>query len=137
MPQLDLIIIFPQIFWLLLIFFCTYTILVHFFLPIFVKSLKARKRIILENSALLLNTQKKFDLRQVFLNNLLNKNFYLVKSILETEISNIFSPKNKFDLNLLDIKIAKVLYYNTLYYDTNILDSVPLNPKFSYLNFKE
>nr|YP_009317596.1 ATP synthase F0 subunit 8 [Pterocladiella media]AOX49048.1 ATP synthase F0 subunit 8 [Pterocladiella media] len=46
MPQLDRIIIFPQIFWLFLIFTSFYIILTHFFLPKFLKSLKSRKSVI-------------------------------------------------------------------------------------------
>lgn len=137
MPQLDFTIILPQIFWLLLAFFFVYTVLVYFFLPIFIKSLKVRKYIVLENSLLLEKTQNKFFLKQAYLNDLLNKNFHLIKSILETEILNIFSSKNKFNLNSIDTKIVKVIYYITLYHNTSILDSISLSPKFSFLKFKK
>nr|AYR06580.1 ATP synthase F0 subunit 8 [Lithothamnion sp.] len=138
MPQLDFIIIFPQIFLIVDNFlFDLYNTYLFFFLPIFVKTLKARKRIILENSMLLVSTQNKFISKQAYLNNLLNKNFYLIKSILETELGSIFSSKNILDLNSVDIKLVKVIYNTTLYYDLNILDSVPLSPKFSFLNFKD
>nr|YP_009317642.1 ATP synthase F0 subunit 8 [Pterocladiella musciformis]AOX49094.1 ATP synthase F0 subunit 8 [Pterocladiella musciformis] len=46
MPQLDRIIIFPQIFWLFLIFTSFYIVSTHFFLPEFLKSLKSRKSVI-------------------------------------------------------------------------------------------
>lgn len=137
MPQLDFVIIFPQVFWLFTIFFLVYTIIVYFFLPIFVKSLKARKRIVLENSSLLLNTQSNFALKQVRLNDLLNKNFYLIKSTLEVEVFNVFFSKNKLDLNYVDTKIVKAVHDIVLYYDVNILDSIPLSPKFSSISFKE
>lgn len=136
MPQLDLIIVFPQIFWLLLIFFLTYTIFTHFFLPLFVKSLKARKRIVLKNVELLTYTQKNLDLKKTQLNTLLNQNFDLIKSLLETELFNLFNKELIFDLSALDTKVVKVLYHNILYYDTNLLDSISLSPKFLTLTFK-
>nr|WDA66140.1 ATP synthase F0 subunit 8 [Phymatolithon calcareum] len=131
MPQLDFIIVFPQIFWLLLTFFFTYTTIICFFLPLFVKFLKTRKHIVIENTKLLLLTQKKIDTKQLQLSTTINQNFYLVKLFLETEIINLFSKDLALELNSIDTKVIEVLYYNTIYYDTNILDSIPLNPKFN------
>lgn len=133
MPQLDLIIVFPQIFWLLTIFFLTYTVIVHFFLPLFVKSLKVRQRIIAKNTEIVIFTQKKFEEKQSKLNTVVNKNFYLIKLLLETEINSILSKELLLDLKTLDTKVIEALYYNTLYYDLNILSSIPLRPKFSNL----
>ena len=135
MPQLDFIIVFPQIFWLLVVFFSSYVILVHFFLPLFVKSLKVRRLIILENTKLLSLTQEKFYLKQNNLVLLLNKNFYLIKFMLESEVSTLFLQKAETDLNFLDSKIVEVLYYNILYNDVSVLSSIPLRSKFSYLKF--
>lgn len=137
MPQLDFSIIFPQVFYLFVTFFLVYTILVYFFLPIFIKSLKSRKRIVLENSKLLISTQNNFVTKQVYLNTILNKNFCLLKLTLETKILNIFFFKGSLDLNYVDIKLIKALYNIVLYYDMSVLDSVSLSPKFSFLSFKE
>lgn len=136
MPQLDLIIVFPQIFWLFITFFLTYTIIIHFFLPLFIKSIKVRKCIVIENNKLLANTQKKIDIKQKELNHLINKNFYLIKLLLEMEIKKLFSENLMLDLNGVDIKMFKALYYNTIYYNINVLDSVLLSPKFSNLRFE-
>ncbi len=130
MPQLDFIIAFPQIFWLVVIFFSLYTILVHFFLPTFIKLLKSRKQIVLENSQLLISLQKNFDLKQKNLNKLMEKNFLIIKEMLEKEIFNFFSGSFSINLVEVDKKIAKTLYCNLLYYDSNILEAISIKPKF-------
>nr|UVF63021.1 ATP synthase F0 subunit 8 [Synarthrophyton patena] len=135
MPQLDFIIIFPQIFWLLIVFLFTYIILSHFFLPIFIKTLKSRKYIILENTKILIKTQNKFNLKQTQLSFLLNRNFKLIKVMLETEIFSLFSEDSNIDLNLVNIKLIEALYYNILYYNSNVLDSIPLKLRLSHLKF--
>ena len=132
MPQLDFIIIFPQIFWLTTIFFIFYIILTHFFLPIFIKLIKSRKQVVLENNKILLELQSKFILKQNFMNRVLKQNFIKIKLLLENEISLFFIESNhSFDFNLVNIKMAQVLYYNTLYYDLNILESISLKPIFN------
>lgn len=128
MPQLDFTPAFPQIFWLILIFFSFYTIIVHFFLPNFIKLTKSRKLVVLENNKILLTIQNKFNLKQKFLNENLNRDFEKIKIMLEKQISTFFSTTNFYDLNSIDIKISKTLYENTLYYDTNVLKTIPLKP---------
>lgn len=135
MPQLDFIIIFPQIFWLVIIFFFTYAILIHFFLPVFLKSLKTRKYIITENSRILTVTQDKFNSKQKQINSILNANFTKIKLMLELEFFNLFTNNTNLDLNSIDTKIVEALYYNVLYHDYEILNSITLNPTLSYLKF--
>lgn len=130
MPQLDFIIAFPQIFWLVLTFFGLYTFLVHFFLPNFIKLLKARKQIVTENNNTLLKLQNSFDSKQKSLNKTLENNFINIKIMLEKEISSSFTELNSFDLKLADKKIANALYQNVIYYDTNVLESIPIKPSF-------
>lgn len=130
MPQLDFVIAFPQIFWLIVIFFSLYTTLVHFFLPLFIKLLKARKQIVLENCQVLINLEKRFELKQTNLNKIMEKNFCSIKKMLENEISSLFSGVFLINLKEADKKIAKSLYCNLLYYDSNILKAVCVKPKF-------
>ena len=131
MPQLDFIIAFSQIFWLILIFFSFYTILVHFFLPQFIKTLKSRKQIVLENNEMLLKLHNDFNNKQYFLNSKLKENFTKIKSLLDKEIfSNFGIPINFFNLDLLDKKISGILYNNTLYYDIHVLESISLTLTF-------
>ena len=130
MPQLDFIIAFPQIFWLVIVFFSLYTILAHFFLPRFIKLLKARKQIVLENSLTLETLQKNFTSKQMNLNKIMENNLLKVKEMLEKEISNFFVNVLSVELKEVDKKIAKALYCNLLYYDSTILEAVSVKPKF-------
>nr|YP_009589044.1 ATP synthase F0 subunit 8 [Corallina ferreyrae]QBL75560.1 ATP synthase F0 subunit 8 [Corallina ferreyrae] len=130
MPQLDFTIAFPQIFWLLFSFFLLYSILVHIFLPVFVKSLKARKKIVVVNNESFNHLQKRLHLKQTSLINLLNQNIIKIRIIFEKNILPTFATDAAFNFDLINQKLAKVLYYNTLYCDLNVLDSIPLKPKF-------
>jgi Na+-driven multidrug efflux pump len=133
MPQLDFNTTFPQIFWLITIFFFVYTSLVHFFLPSFIKLLKSRKNIILNNEKELSTLQNNFLEKQFFRKKLVQNNFSKLKNVLEKEFP-LFLTSTSMDFTPSDIKIASALYYNTLYYDTTILNSIHLKPNF--LNLK-
>ncbi len=117
--------------------FCLLILHLCIFLHVFIKSSKARKLIILENTILLLDLQRQFNLEPISLSNLIKRNFCLLKSTLDTEVLTILSSRSQIDLASIDMKIVEVLKYNTLYYDVNILDSVPLSPQFSCLSYKE
>nr|YP_009348188.1 ATP synthase F0 subunit 8 [Corallina officinalis]APX55298.1 ATP synthase F0 subunit 8 [Corallina officinalis]QJF58169.1 ATP synthase F0 subunit 8 [Corallina officinalis]QJF58215.1 ATP synthase F0 subunit 8 [Corallina officinalis] len=130
MPQLDFTIAFPQIFWLFLSFFLLYSIIVHVFLPIFVKSFKARKKLVIANNESFNHLQKQLHLKQTSLITLLNQNIIKIRTTFEKNILPTFTSDTTFDFDLINQKLAKVLYYNTLYCDLNVLDSIPLKPKF-------
>nr|YP_009660510.1 ATP synthase F0 subunit 8 [Corallina chilensis]QCS25458.1 ATP synthase F0 subunit 8 [Corallina chilensis] len=130
MPQLDFTIAFPQIFWLFFSFFFLYSIIAHVFLPVFVKSLKVRKKIVVMNNESFNYLQKQLHLKQTSLANLLNKNIIEIRTSFEKNILPTFTTHATFDFDLINQKLAKVLYYNTLYCDLNVLDSIPLKPKF-------
>lgn len=130
MPQLDFTIAFPQIFWLFLSFFLLYSIIVHVFLPIFVKSFKAWKKLVIANNESFNHLQKQLHLKQTSLITLLNQNIIKIRTTFEKNILPTFTSDTTFDFDLINQKLAKVLYYNTLYCDLNVLDSIPLKPKF-------
>lgn len=130
MPQLDFTIAFPQIFWLVIIFFSLYIFLVHFFLPSFIKSLKTRKHVITENLKRLLKLEIKFNSKQSSLNQILENNFLKIKVLLEKNVSIFFKTSYLFDLELVDKKISKALYNNVIYYNTNVIESIPIKPVF-------
>nr|YP_009138141.1 ATP synthase F0 subunit 8 [Calliarthron tuberculosum]AKG26271.1 ATP synthase F0 subunit 8 [Calliarthron tuberculosum] len=138
MPQLDFTIAFPQIFSLFFTFFLLYGTITHFFLPIFVKSLKTRKNIIIENNNLMDNLRTKLLLKQNFVTSLLIKNILNIKQVLVNNILPVYIINSSFDFSSVNHKLAKALYHNTVYYDINILDSIILKPKFLNLkNFKD
>nr|YP_010620253.1 ATP synthase F0 subunit 8 [Deltalsia parasitica]WAX04289.1 ATP synthase F0 subunit 8 [Deltalsia parasitica] len=56
MPQLDFLIILPQIFWLILCFTIFYFLLTYYFLPFFLKTIKARINFIKINKEFESNT---------------------------------------------------------------------------------
>nr|YP_010726705.1 ATP synthase F0 subunit 8 [Cystoclonium purpureum f. stellatum]WDY85192.1 ATP synthase F0 subunit 8 [Cystoclonium purpureum f. stellatum] len=133
MPQLDRIIIFPQIFWLFVIFTFLYAILTHYFLPVFLKSLKSRKKIIDINSTeiLLLNNKTLNNnklLKQQLLKNLLT---------LEAFLNSNFGSLDFLHLNnkIIDIdeKIGTTLINSIFYCDNMLLNSIVFYPKFMNL----
>lgn len=130
MPQLDFLIAFPQIFWLIIIFFSLHTILVHFFLPNFIKLLKVRKKVVLENSETLSKLEIKLHYSQSTLNKIIIINFSKIKILLEKELNSFFVISGWFNSGLVDKKIASALYHNIIYYDTNIIESIPIKLKF-------
>lgn len=130
MPQLDFIIAFPQIFWLVLIFFSLYIILLHFFLPLLIKLVRARKDIIVQNSIAFNELLNVFNSKQFKINKLIENNFLDIKNMLENSLFIYFKKKLSVDLVLADKKIADSLYYIILYYDINILDSIKTKPTF-------
>ena len=130
MPQLDFVIAFPQIFWLIVIFISFYTILVHFFLPNFIKVLKGRRQIILENTNTLKKLQTDIKYKQDILNRNIELNLVKIKVMLNKEIIPVFGYVYSLDFTLIDQKLANVLYNNVVYYDLSILKSIPIKPNF-------
>nr|AYR06614.1 ATP synthase F0 subunit 8 [Renouxia sp.] len=134
MPQLDYTIVFPQIFWLMLMFTVTYSGLLHFFLPIFLKVLKSRKLVVLFNVNETLKNEKRLLEKQNYLNETLNKNLIVLKNVFMKDILTSLSSECKIDIQLVDVKLAKALRNNMLYCNNQLLDCIVLEPRL--LNFK-
>ncbi len=134
MPQLDFNTTLSQIFWLIIIFFFLYIILIHFFLPNFIKLIKSRKYIILINVKETTFMKNNFYEKQLIIKNLTQKNFNKIKLALEKELFISSNLVSALDTTFTDAKITLLLYYNILYYDTIILDSISLKPNFLNLN---
>ena len=130
MPQLDFNITFSQLFWLILTFFFTYTVLTHYFLPTFIKLVQARKLIILANETKLANLQNTLSQKQVMFKQLLRSNFDTIRILIEKNFLSLLNLLPRTDLVLLNKKIALTLYFNVLYYDIIILNSICIKPKF-------
>lgn len=138
MPQLDRLIIFPQIFWFFTIFIIFYSLIIHYFLPKFLFSLKLRKYIVdfdylivrsnINTSA---NTKMKF-LNQIAVDlNKINACIYLntnnLKSILKDH-----KYTNPLKLNF---KVLTLVKDNVLFCNQNLLNLIELYP--SNLNLKK
>nr|YP_009511910.1 ATP synthase F0 subunit 8 [Gracilariopsis longissima]AXI97837.1 ATP synthase F0 subunit 8 [Gracilariopsis longissima]UAD89939.1 ATP synthase F0 subunit 8 [Gracilariopsis longissima] len=129
MPQLDRIIVFSQIFWLFIIFTLFYTILTHFFLPKFIKSLKIRKQIIDKNSLEIVSIAE----NTLKIQNLLKKNVLKdlesVKTLLIQHFSNLVKEKSYANPSLIDEKISFVILNTLIYCDLQLLNSIIVYPK--------
>ena len=123
MPQLDKIIIFPQLFWLFFILAFFYFILSYFFLPKFLFALKSRK-IVLDNFQLLNLLSNRNKLSQKRLTKLITNtksNFFKIESITKKDFTN-FDEVDKHFLILIE--------NSCLYCNNALLKSIPLFPKF-------
>lgn len=124
MPQLDLTIVFSQIFWLFIWFFATYTILTHYFLPRFLLTIKSRKKIIDFNSFKALKTQKNLIKNQGMLHNSLNESLTLVRGTLISNWTYVSKPNANANLLLVDKKISLVVFNVVKYCDFEVLNSI-------------
>lgn len=128
MPQLDNLIVLPQIFWLVLIFSIFYFLITFYFLPILIKSIKSRKYFLehnnMLNSVLLKQVFKK---RKNLINSLL-KDFSIIKSLIFGHIFNIkYEPFRKKYTKLINfILLASI---NSIFYcNINLLSSLKFYP---------
>ena len=124
MPQLDFIIVSSQIFWLITIFFSLYTILTHFFLPNFIKVLKTRKKLLLENTNKLIDLKNHLSKKNNFFDEIINLKLSKIKILIEKEMSLFFETFVLKNSRLLNKNIANVLYFNLILYDINVLKAI-------------
>nr|YP_011017769.1 ATP synthase F0 subunit 8 [Polysiphonia morrowii]WQF69615.1 ATP synthase F0 subunit 8 [Polysiphonia morrowii] len=108
MPQLDFLIILPQIFWLILSFTLFYFVLTYYFLPTFLKTINSRKQFIKFN--------KKIELQLA--NEVFNKRQFVLKEL-------------NFNLN----RIRSILFSNLMHTKFDFIQS-PFKSKYSKLNSK-
>nr|YP_009511884.1 ATP synthase F0 subunit 8 [Hydropuntia rangiferina]AXI97761.1 ATP synthase F0 subunit 8 [Hydropuntia rangiferina]UAD89787.1 ATP synthase F0 subunit 8 [Hydropuntia rangiferina] len=134
MPQLDRIIVFSQIFWLFLIFSLFYIVLVHYFLPKFLKSLKLRKQIIDNNTQETLNKTNYILSKQILLKKVLLKNLGIVLNLLAMQSTQLIEEKKSFDTLVLDQKISIVILNTIKFCDSKVLNSIFIYSKL--FNFK-
>lgn len=138
MPQLDRVIIFPQIFWFFLIFILFYALLTHYFLPKFLVSLKLRKYILkfnylLINNKINVHTSVKLKLLNQLVLHLhqINKSIYINSNYLK-DIKNDSKLVNSFQINR---KLIKIIKNNVLFCNKNVLNLISFYP--SNLNLKK
>lgn len=137
MPQLDRVIVFTQIFWLFIIFSSSYIILTHFFLPLFLKSLKSRDLIIQANFLESKIIQEEFLRNQVSLNQVLSDGlvtvkYFYSKEFLLANLSNISVDTSSIDNNLVSVILNIMLYC-----DEKVLNSILLNSKVYSLSYNK
>jgi Plant ATP synthase F0 len=130
MPQLDHIIIFTQVFWLLLTFIGLYVLLTYYFLPTFLKSLKSRNSVIESNSIENEKIQIKLSSSQALIDQILIQGLSDIKAILTIEflLSNSKTPE-EYKLHPIDKQMVKAIFNIMLYCDIQILEYIPLTSK--------
>lgn len=131
MPQLDITILFPQIFWLLFFFTFFYVTLTYFFLPKFLVSLKLRRNasennLITVNKSLVdLNTGTELSKSKLHQNlACLTKNFESIKLIYQTN--------TVFKTTVLDTKLSTLVQNLLVFSDKVVLKNI----KFSVKGFR-
>ena len=139
MPQLDLTIIFPQIFWFFTFFISLYYIILTFFLPKFLLFIKFRKNILLFYNNKIYKLNLNFNKsKNLIINNSLNKlrslkQNFLIDTIYLDKIF-ILNSKN-ISLNSLNKITFNSLKNNIIYCNKFLLNSIFVYP--SILNLKK
>ena len=128
MPQLDRIIIFTQIFWLFLVFTSLYIILIYFFFPTFLRSLKARNLVIEFNNNENNNIKTDFLLTQTIINTTLNEQTQFMRTVLLKDFV-LFSNIKSLDLRSIDVLLLDSIFYTLMYNNGVILRNIYLNCK--------
>nr|YP_009490411.1 ATP synthase F0 subunit 8 [Gracilaria tenuistipitata]ARU07642.1 ATP synthase subunit 8 [Gracilaria tenuistipitata]AWH62568.1 ATP synthase F0 subunit 8 [Gracilaria tenuistipitata]AWH62593.1 ATP synthase F0 subunit 8 [Gracilaria tenuistipitata var. liui]AXI97786.1 ATP synthase F0 subunit 8 [Gracilaria tenuistipitata] len=129
MPQLDRIIVFSQIFWLFLIFSLFYVVLTHYFLPMFLKSLKIRKQIIDINTQEVLEKTKQTLSKKNLLRKTLIQNLEITSNLLTDHFTQLIIDKKKIDTLSIDQKISFAILNITKFCDLKLLNSILVYPK--------
>lgn len=105
MPQLDFLIILPQIFWLILSFTLFYFVLTYYFLPIFLKTINSRKQFIKLNKKIELQLANEVFGKRQFILKELNSNLNRIRLIL---FSNLIHTKFDFSQKPFKSKYSKL-----------------------------
>nr|YP_010199829.1 ATP synthase F0 subunit 8 [Gracilaria tikvahiae]UAD89837.1 ATP synthase F0 subunit 8 [Gracilaria tikvahiae] len=129
MPQLDRIIVFSQIFWLVLIFSIFYAILTHYFLPKFLKSLKIRKQVIDLNTKEILQKTEGTLSRQNLVIKILVKNLETTSGLLVSYFGQLVKAKKGVDTLMIDQKVGFVILNIIKFCDFKLLNSIFVYPK--------
>nr|YP_009317550.1 ATP synthase F0 subunit 8 [Gelidium sclerophyllum]AOX49002.1 ATP synthase F0 subunit 8 [Gelidium sclerophyllum] len=132
MPQLDRIIIFPQVFWLLVIFTMFYIILTHFFLPRFLKALKARKEIVKINELEASLVSERSTDNQAKLRFLLLSHLSIVKKIFSMNSALNISNAKILNTQAVDELVSVMVKNSILFCNSQILDSICIKVRSIY-----
>nr|YP_010620184.1 ATP synthase F0 subunit 8 [Gredgaria maugeana]WAX04220.1 ATP synthase F0 subunit 8 [Gredgaria maugeana] len=132
MPQLDLVIVFPQIFWLFLFFTFFYFLLTYYFLPIFLKTIRSRKEFIKNNQLMEIHLIKEVSNKQQNMFNITNISLGNLRFILFTKLLHIKFKFNHqpFKKNFLVInkKILIALTHSFFFCNSILLNYVKCYP---------
>lgn len=130
MPQLDITIIFSQIFWFFLFFIIFYSLLIHIILPKLVVIFKTRKLITINNIEEAFKIKKNSTRKINIVTQWISKSLLLINKTLKVKSSYL----NKVNTNdQLDLKISLKIKELMLYYNRYIFNTINLYHKnFNY-----
>lgn len=129
MPQLDRIIIFPQIFWLFVVFTAFYSVLTHFFLPKFLRVLKARKIIVSFNEQQAIQATRRCAESETKLKETLAEDLEKVKEIFSQNPTFNLRNLKKLETKSVDEAISTATKNSILFCNSQVLDSIEMRCK--------
>lgn len=128
MPQLDIIIIFPQIFWFFTLFALFYSLLIHYILPKLLLVLKSRKFILINNTTEIISIIDKSKQQQQIITQFITQALATVNNNLNSKSNNNLNSKS--NINSVVSTTTKEI---TLYYNKYIFNLINLRHKnFNY-----
>lgn len=121
MPQLDKLIILPQIFWLIILFSLFYFLTTFYFLPTLLKFIKSRKYFLNNNNTLSEALSIKSSEKRKIITVSLLQDFSKIRSLIFNKITSssfsfrddVFKPKyKKFTSTMLIVMLDSINYCN-------------------------
>nr|YP_010620000.1 ATP synthase F0 subunit 8 [Tayloriella tenebrosa]WAX04013.1 ATP synthase F0 subunit 8 [Tayloriella tenebrosa] len=134
MPQLDFLIILPQIFWLVCCFTFFYFLISYYFLPLFLKTIKARIKFIKNNQEFEIQStvaviEKKQNILKTLSKTLSKIRFILFNKLFHVKFNFIKKPfKNNF--LVLNKKILISSAFSIFFCNSILLNSLKFYPLF-------
>ena len=129
MPQLDRIILFPQVFWLFVIFTSFYIVLTHFFLPKFLKSLKSRKCVTDLNELRVLEIHKQLNESELWFRENLLDDLAKTKKIFSLNPTFKSFDSKGWETKKADELISKSIKNSILFCNLQVLNSIEIRCK--------
>lgn len=129
MPQLDQIIIFTQLFWLFIIFFCLYVLTIHFFLPFMIRTFKVRSLFVKSVNEYNEKIQLDFYFRHNLLIKTISRSLQISTFFLTPKFLFSTEQKKKASLHSLDVRLFVRAFDIVLYCDERLLPLVSLISK--------
>nr|YP_010620023.1 ATP synthase F0 subunit 8 [Symphyocladiella dendroidea]WAX04036.1 ATP synthase F0 subunit 8 [Symphyocladiella dendroidea] len=134
MPQLDFLIILPQIFWLIICFSLFYFFLTYYFLPRFLKTIKARINFIKNNQILEIQVFNAITEKQKKTFKNLNKTLSNIRSLLFIKLFtlkfNFTNQPFKNNYLILNKKILIASTHSLFFCNSILLNSLEFYPLF-------
>ena len=128
MPQLDITILFPQLFWLIFFFCLFYIFLTFLFLPKFLVALKLRRNASEENLSLTNSSLHDLNGGIELANQKLHHNLnQLIKNFDTLKVT--YQTNTAFNQVSLDTKVSKLVLNLLVFSDSSTLKSIKLNVK--------